>query len=108
MYAPPWPGQRRPRPAPDASNAFVRFWPRTLDTSGAPYLPWADDRPWDPASVPKTAAGQTISTSVWSGREHIRVRSLPLYYEGKVIGVMQIASSLENMDQALTSLTITM
>jgi len=110
MYPPPWyrPGQRRPRAAPDASNAFVRFWPRTLDTTGAPYLPWADDRPWDPESVAKSAAGQTISTSVWSGREHIRVRSIPLHYNHKVIGVMQIASSLANMDQALASLTVTM
>src|SRR5437763_6235505 len=69
-FVPPWyrPGQpRRPTPPPDATNAFVRFRPRTLNTQGQPYLPWASDRPWDAAAVAGAARGGQLSTSIWVG-----------------------------------------
>ncbi len=110
-FVPRWyrEGQARPpAPPPNVSNVFVRFRPRTLDTDGRPYLPWGNDQPWDSAAVAAAAHGSQISTSIWIGAEHVRVRSFPLYDNGKIVGVMQVASSLADMDQALNSLTVTM
>jgi heavy metal sensor kinase len=111
-FAPRWYREgltRPPGPPQDVANAFVRFWPRTLDTLGRPYLPWANDRPWDHATVAASAQGRQVSTSIWVDGEHIRVRSFPLYNNDRqIVGVMQVASSLADMDQALTSLTVTM
>ncbi len=110
-FVPRWyrPGQpRRAVPPPNAANAFVRFWPRTLGTKGQPYLPWANDLPWDASAVARTAQGQAVSTSIRIGGEHVRVHSIPLYKDGEIAGAMQIASSLADMDQALSSLTLTL
>jgi len=106
-FAPPTyrPGQpRRPQRSFDPNTAFIR--PRTLDTSGKPYLPWSNDLPWDASTVQKVANGDRISTSIWVSGAHVRVRSIPLYDNGKWVGVMQIAASLADMDQAIGSLTV--
>jgi two-component system, OmpR family, sensor kinase len=115
LFVPPWYRPGRPRPAhpppgpfDNPANAIARFWPRTLDTRGQPYLPWGMDRPWDDASVARAAQGEHVFTSVWIGSEHIRVLSFPLHKNHQVVGVMQVASSLAAMDQAGASLSATM
>jgi len=110
-FAPRWyrPGAPRPAaPPPNAGNTFVRFRPRTLDTSGHPYLPWGNDLPWDGAAVARAARGQRLYTTTWIGPDHVRVLSFPLMNSGEIVGVMQVASSLADMDQALASLEVTL
>ena len=111
LFAPPWYRYGQPRPVGpplERADTLVRFWPRTLDTNGHAYLPWSYDRPWDAGAVATAASGRNVSTSIWIGGEQVRVHSIPLYKDETVVGVMQIASSLADLDQALSVLTITM
>ena len=111
LFAPPWYRYGQPRPVGpplERADTLVRFWPRTLDTNGHAYLPWSYDRPWDAGAVAMAASCRNVSTSIWVDGEQVRVHSIPLYKDETVVGVMQIASSLADLDQVLSVLTITM
>lgn len=100
----------KPAPQPDISkDVFARFWPRTLDTRGFPFFPWAKDVPWDRQLVASSARGASVFKTTYIGEEHARILSIPLRRDdNSIAGVIQVASSLGEMDRALMGLRSTL
>jgi heavy metal sensor kinase len=67
--------------------------------------PWSHSLPWDPDTFPRSVRGQEVYSTVRDGQQHLRVLSVPLSRDGKVIGVAQMAASLTDADREMAHLT---
>ncbi len=77
--------------------------PRSFDLAGNGF-PNPDDRPWDRAALWRAVGGRSSFVTVHWNKSRIRVLSAPLRDDGKVIGVVQVASNLEQVDATVSKL----
>ena len=71
--------------------------PRLLDAQGKPAS--AGEGPWDRGSFNRALAGRKAYAMIWVKGEPVRVFSLPLERQGRVVGVAQFARSLTQVKQ---------
>src|SRR5579871_210117 len=100
----PSPRGPEPPPGPPAQNERPdRYRPRFFDTQGLPMRPNGRDTAWDPEGL---HSGQPAHfATVKTQGDTVRVLTLPLTENGKVIGHVQLAASLEETQQELRRLT---
>jgi len=87
---------RRPPPPPDgrrdADAASDEMRPRLFRASGRPLMP--KDMPWDTSALNRAEQGEEVYSTVRAGADDLRVFSLPLRQQGRIVGVAQAAESL--------------
>ena len=79
--------------------------PRVLDLHDRPLAGWSASMPWDPDTFPLSARGHESSSTIRVGSERVRVLSVPIFFHGKVVGVVQTAASLTEADAEMRHLT---
>lgn len=105
---PPGAGPPRSRPRRTQVRVF------TLEGKPWPLFPGesreaAAALPWDPATFPLSArAGRKIHSTILAGDEPMRVLSLPLRTNGRVVAVLQAARPLDELNWAIERLTRTL
>ena len=62
--------------------------------------------PYLPEAIEAALQGQTVWTDVQTQEAHLRILSTPLRLGGIIIGVLQVGTSLNNVDHALRQLLI--
>jgi heavy metal sensor kinase len=96
--------RRPPPPDPEAARVNYLWRPRVLDREGRGTSIWSEDRPWDPASFQRSLAGEAVYSNIEFGGLHLRVLSLPIRPGGEVVGVVQTARDLGELDRLRASL----
>ena len=89
------------------------FQPRFLNLKGETLFAPPDEHgqkvpPWDPSSFALSAKGQEVSSTIPNDQVPLRVLSVPIRREGKIIGVAQLTSPLEPLQTELARLTGTL
>lgn len=105
----------RPTPPAGASEVERRGFfrrPRILDTDGHSMIPGSDDVPWDYAMFLVSVYGgaDKYDTIEFDG-EPVRVFSTPIWRDGEIEGVVQVAHSLleqERLNQNLVRILLMM
>jgi signal transduction histidine kinase len=109
-FGPPEPPNDRP-PSPGgpagpslrlSSDAERRMnWrrPRLLTPSGEPWGPFPADRPWDRTTLTLSAAGATRYSTLQVGGEPMRVYSRPVTQHGRIVGVVQAAHPVGDLQR---------
>lgn len=70
--------------------------PRFFDLKGKPIL--LDDESWDQTLLIRSLRGETAFAAARIPAGHVRILSVPLFKEGRIAGVGQFASNLEQSD----------
>jgi len=89
------------------------FQPRFLNLKGETLFAPPDEHgqkvpPWDPSSFALSAKGQEVSSTIPNDQVPLRVLSVPIRRDGKIIGVAQLTSPLEPLQTELARLTGTL
>jgi heavy metal sensor kinase len=90
----PQAGEWPPPADRDASRRGYFRRPRVLNLEGGPMVPFSEDEPWDADTFLLSAAGQQNYSTVIVDHEPVRVFSAPLWVNGQVEGVVQVAHPL--------------
>jgi heavy metal sensor kinase len=76
-----------------------------LDVNGQPFWPEAGpsiaSKAWDQASFVKSLQGKEVFSTIKVGKAQIRIFSLPLKRDDKIVGVLQMTTDLRVIPQAL-------
>ena len=72
--------------------------PRILNVDGNSMIPFLGDAPWDDDSFLLSLAGHTQFSNIVVDKERVRVYSTPIWVNGRVDGVVQVAHSLKEYD----------
>jgi two-component system OmpR family sensor kinase len=83
---------------------------RVFDLNGKQSWPhWGGEDPWDRVAFAHAAGGQETYSTVFDGEERVRVLSAPLRrMSGQMAGVVQVGSSLADVDRSLSNLNKTL
>ena len=89
------------------------FQPRFLNFKGETLFGPPDEHrqkvlPWDSSSFALSAKGLEVSTTIPNDQDPLRVLSIPIRRDGKIIGVAQLTSPLSPLQTELTRLTGTL
>ncbi len=106
-------GEPRFGPRHRPGGPLSAFQPRFLDLKGETLFGPPDERrqklpPWDPAGFAQAARGREVSSTIRSGTIPLRVLSVPVRRDGKILGVAQLTSSLAPLELELGRLTRTL
>ena len=82
-----------------------RLWPRVLAVSGNPLLGRFPDTMLTRAGFDASAQGMTDYRTIRIQGIDVRVMSFPLVKGGRVVGVLQLAHEMTDIDQELNALT---
>lgn len=82
---------------------FRLSMPRNFGPDGSPRGPH-DDKPFDLAALRSGLTGRTEFTTLETEDHRIRVLTVPLRDKGRVVGVSQVAASLDDVDEILARL----
>jgi signal transduction histidine kinase len=82
------------------SNSYVQVWGHGKLISTSPSIGMLND-PLDPANVDR---GITIYHDSWLGTAHLRVLTVPLKVDDRLVGVVQVGASLSAVDATRQSL----
>lgn len=108
---PPRPGSNGPSGASNERNstAYLRDpeaerraslqWPRLLDLQGKGFGGPNPRPPLDPTTVKAALAGREVYSDIHVGGDHVRVLSAPWYYDGEIVGAIQVARDLSGLDR---------
>jgi two-component system OmpR family sensor kinase len=83
---------------PEAERRASFMHPRILDLQGNGWGPPGDRQPWDPDTVADAVAGRERHTTVDIDGDRVRVFSAPRYEEGQIVGAIQVARDLREVD----------
>lgn len=110
--------QRPPGPLPGRSERgpFGELRPHLLNLQGKPLLPLppnaapgaSGNEPWDMVSFAASLRGREVYSTIQVNQEPVRVLSVPLRQQGKIIGVAQFAHSLAQIQQDEHQMTRTL
>lgn len=93
---------------PNADESFVRVYDSDgqlrFDSTAA--VAELGDLDVDRASVEAALAGETHNRSVDSTEESFRVRTLPLEQDGRVVGVLEVGETQDDVREALRTLLV--
>lgn len=79
--------------------------PRLFLPSGAGLIP--SDTPWDPAGLQRAEVGEEVFATVQTAAGDVRVYSLPVMQDGRLIGVAQTGNSLVHVYAERAHMTTT-
>jgi heavy metal sensor kinase len=83
------------------------YFPRTFRLDGTPYMPgW--DEPWDRAAAIAAAKGPHNYVTVENDDDPVRVLSMPIRSQGRIVAVLQTVHRLQEMRRDLASLSRTL
>jgi len=88
-----------PRPRGEEGSAL---WPRLLNREGKALLPFEKTSPWNEPAFRKALQGQESHITIVSDGEALRIYSQPIWEEGAIIGVAQVAYPMAEVRRALT------
>ncbi len=71
-----------------------RYGPRFFTVTGQPFGPSSETNPWDAQTFALSVQGQSVYSERTLNKEPVRIYSVPLRHDGKIIGVAQIARPL--------------
>ena len=78
---------------------------RVLDLQGRALMGWSASMPWDTDTFPQSVHGQEVYSTIPLRLQSVRVFSAPILLHGQVVGVVQTAASLTEMNAELAHLT---
>src|SRR5581483_8835811 len=87
-----------PRPRGEEGSAL---WPRLLNREGKALLPFEKTSPWNEPAFRKALQGQESHITIVSDGEALRIYSQPIWEEGAIIGVAQVAYPMAEVRRAL-------
>ncbi len=103
---PPLFRQLPPPPNDDAPDPSGEMRPRVFDAQARPRRP--DDVPLDPLSLRRAEAGEEVYKTVPIAGAAVRIYSLPIRHNGKIVGVVQTGLSLTRIHAELAEMTRTL
>jgi signal transduction histidine kinase len=86
----------------------IRLPPRFLDPAGLPMPGPFAEGPWDPRTVPLAARGQEVFSTTVAMDRPVRVLSVAVVQDGRVVGIVQLAHALTDVYNELGRLTRTL
>jgi heavy metal sensor kinase len=99
-------GERRRGGGPPPGREPLGFQPRGFDLKGRSLRP--DGRgPWDRAALARAARGQRVYSTTSGTDEAVRVLSVPVRQDGRVVWIVQFARPLSGVYEELGRLTRT-
>jgi signal transduction histidine kinase len=90
------------------ANLAALLRPRILNLQGESPLPFYADRPFDAHSFSQAVRGQANYGNLTFNNEPIRVYSKPVLQQGRVVGVIQIAHPLSEVNRAVADMDRTL
>jgi signal transduction histidine kinase len=90
---------------PDEAPKVAALRPKILDLQGRDYLSQTPDTPWDEAAFARSMQGEERMGTVRIRRGQIRVFSLPLRENGRIVAVVQIARPLGGVRYEVWTIT---
>jgi two-component system OmpR family sensor kinase len=84
---------------PEAERRASFQWPRLLDMQGNAWGGPNPRPPWDPRTVKAALAGHRRYSEVRISGDRIRVLSAPIYWDGQIVGAIQVARDLGQFDR---------
>ncbi|HET6386951.1 MAG TPA: HAMP domain-containing sensor histidine kinase [Armatimonadota bacterium] len=82
--------------------------PRIVDLNGRPLVPGAVPPVWDRAAAERSLTGETVFSQVRENGYRARVISVPLRRGGRMEGVLQLAYSMQDLNNLLTAVAATL
>src|SRR5439155_7965557 len=113
-FSEPGPTRSGPERSPSASgerntSAFLRDpeaerraslqWPRLLDPQGKGFGGPNPRPPLAPSTVKAALAGRDLYSDIHVGGDRVRVLSAPWYHDGEIVGAIQVARDLSELDR---------
>lgn len=114
---PPHPPPGGPRVFPPNGRsdapAVIRFRgrdlsPRVLTPEGDALLPYSEGEPWDSRTFQSALKGDLLYSTVHASDTPMRVLSMPVLWEGRPQGVVQLAHPLTEMNELMRDLDRTL
>ena len=93
------------RPPSGQADPHDLFHPRLLDTEGHSVIPDEPATPYDPAAFRQALAGRRGLATVQLAGQPVRLLTIPLRRNGRIVGVAQVPRSLLETKQEVQHLT---